>query len=161
MTRTRSLFKELDESQKLEVRLRDNKQIQVKGKGTISITSHGKVKLLNNVLFVPSLTHNLLSIGQLMVSGYCIVFDDGSCVIKDKKSGQIIATVKMASNKMFPLEVSTVEDFALIAKGCSEAKLWHLRYGHLNINGLKLLSKKEMVFGLPRIDNLDFCEGCV
>ncbi|KAJ0080658.1 hypothetical protein Patl1_12136 [Pistacia atlantica] len=161
MTGTRSLFKELDESQNSEVRLGDNKQIQVTGKGTISITSHGKVKLLASVLFVPSLTHNLLSIGQLMISGYCIVFDDGSCVIKDKKSGQIIATVKMASNKMFPLEVSTVEDSALIAKGCSEAKLWHLRYGHLNINGLKLLSQKEMVFGLPRIDNLDFCEGCV
>ncbi|KAJ0021072.1 hypothetical protein Pint_31220 [Pistacia integerrima] len=85
MMGTRSLFKELDKSQKLEVRLGDNKQLQVAGKGTISITSHGKVKLLPNVLFVPSLTHNLLSIGQLMVSRYYIVFDDGSCVIKDKK----------------------------------------------------------------------------
>ena len=33
MSRTKSLFKELDESQKSEIRLGDNKKIQVAGKG--------------------------------------------------------------------------------------------------------------------------------
>lgn len=27
--------------------------------------------------------------------------------------------------------------------------------------GLKLLGDKDMVVGLPKIDGLDFCEGCV
>ena len=60
---------------------------------------------------------------------------------------------------MFPLEVSMLKKCAFIAKGSSETRLW--QYGHLNINGWKLLSQKEMVFGLPELDNLCFCEGYV
>lgn len=112
-------------------------------------------------MLVPGLTYNLLSIGQLMTSEYCILFDNGACFIKDKKSGQNIVTVKMASNKMFPREVSIVEESVLIIKRCSKAKLWHLHYGHLNVNGMKLLSQKEIVFGLPKLGTFEFYEGYV
>jgi len=54
-----------------------------------------------------------------------------------------------------------VKRYAMIASGDSETRLWHLRYGHLNINELKLLSRKEMVFGLPKLDDLGFCKSCV
>ncbi|KAJ3691459.1 hypothetical protein LUZ61_020623 [Rhynchospora tenuis] len=49
-------------------------------------------------------------------------------------------------------------------KACvvDKAWLWHLRFGHLNFGGLKDLSKKSVVKGLPQIDHCDkFCEGCV
>ncbi|KAE8693794.1 Brefeldin A-inhibited guanine nucleotide-exchange protein 4 [Hibiscus syriacus] len=40
--------------------------------------------------------------------------------------------------------------------------LLHLRFGHLNFGGLELLSKNEMVKGLPYINHLDqLCEGCL
>uniref|UniRef100_A0A803P9Z5 GAG-pre-integrase domain-containing protein n=1 Tax=Cannabis sativa TaxID=3483 RepID=A0A803P9Z5_CANSA len=40
--------------------------------------------------------------------------------------------------------------------------LWHLRFGHLNFGGLKLLEKKEIVRGLPCINQPDqLCEGCL
>jgi len=58
------------------------------------------------------------------------------------------------------LEVSGVKDHALVAK-MSESNLWHLQYEHLNVKGLKLLSDKNMVVGLLKIDGLDFCEGCI
>ena len=81
-----------------------------------------------------------------MISGYSLLFDDGHCVIRDKAFGHITAKVPMASNKMFPLKVSMVVRCALMisADSNNETRLWHLRYGHLNINGLKLLSQKEM-----------------
>ncbi|XP_074585493.1 uncharacterized protein LOC141841246 [Curcuma longa] len=116
MTGNKSLFKELDESQKMLVRLGDNKQIQVEGKDTIAVeTSNGKVKLLYNVYFVPNLAHSLLSVGQLMMGGYAILFDNGACVITDKDSGQSIVNVQMTENKMFPLKISNVGNQALIA----------------------------------------------
>uniref|UniRef100_A0A3Q7JBG4 Retrovirus-related Pol polyprotein from transposon TNT 1-94-like beta-barrel domain-containing protein n=1 Tax=Solanum lycopersicum TaxID=4081 RepID=A0A3Q7JBG4_SOLLC len=37
MSGTKSLFKDLDESKKSDVRLGDNKKIQVEGEGTVSI----------------------------------------------------------------------------------------------------------------------------
>jgi Integrase core domain/GAG-pre-integrase domain len=40
--------------------------------------------------------------------------------------------------------------------------LWHLRFGHLNFGGLRQLTNKRMVKGIPHIDHSDkFCEGCV
>lgn len=39
--------------------------------------------------------------------------------------------------------------------------LWHLTYGHLNFNGLKLLKDKNMIVSLPCISKIrKVCEGC-
>jgi len=51
----------------------------------------------------------------------------------------------MVKNQMFPLEVSMIDRYAMGASCDDETTLWHLHYGHLNINGLKLLSRKEIV----------------
>lgn len=67
----------------------------------------------------------------------------------------------MTQNKMFPLETFDVKSFALVTKGNTEANLWHLQHGHLNVKGLQLLGPTNMVLGLPRIDAHEFCEGCV
>ena len=49
----------------------------------------------------------------------------------------------------------------LLSKGILKLiNLWNLQYGHLNVNNLRFLSEKEMV-GLPKISELDFCEGCI
>lgn len=55
---------ELDESQKLAVKLRDDKEIAVEGRGTVTISiGEGHMKLLHNMMYVPSLAHNLFSLG--------------------------------------------------------------------------------------------------
>ena len=59
--------------------------------------------------------HIICCVGQLMASGYSVLFDDASCTIKDKKSGQTIVNIKMIENKMFSFEVSSVENHALVA----------------------------------------------
>lgn len=161
MTGTGSLFKALDENQKNEVRFGDDRMVKVEGKGTIgNKTSQGTVKLLHDVQFVPNLTHNSLSVGQLMGEGYSVLFDGGIGSVYDKKSDRHIASIPKASNRMFLLDVSSKENCALTVKA-SESNLWHLRYGHLNVKGLKLLAVKKMVIGLPESDNVDLCEGCV
>ena len=43
-----------------------------------------------------------------------------------------------------------------------ESHLWHLRYGHLNYNGLQLLKQKNIVSSLPSIQNqAEIYKGCV
>lgn len=113
----------------------------------------GDVKLPYNVQFMPSLVHNLLSVGHLMTSGYPLALDDGSCVISDKKSSQTTETVRMTQNYMFPFDVSNV--VSIVVKRNNEANLWHLRCGHLNVNGLKLLSKKWLL-ACRKLANLIF-----
>lgn len=161
MTSMKKLFRDLDETKKMKVKLGDNKEMQVEGKGTVAVkSSNGKVRLLYDVQYVPDLAYNLLSVGHLVASGCSVVFEKGICKILEKQSGKLIANVQMTKNKMFPLGVSSVVSMALAANVMEVSKLCHLRYGHLNINGLKLLSQKEMVYGLPKMESIDLCEGC-
>ena len=76
MTGTKSLFKELDETQRIKVQLENTKELQVEGKCTVKVeASHGKIKQLDNVQFVPDLWYNFLSVGQLMTREHSILFD--------------------------------------------------------------------------------------
>ena len=123
----------------------------MEGRGTVAIpTCNGETKLIHDVKYVPSLTQNLISVGQLIKGGYSVIFEDGHCNIHDQNCK--IMSIKMTPNKMFPLNISQGETGkALVAKAENGSSLWHLRYGHLNVNGLRLLSKKNMVLGLPKI----------
>ena len=98
---------------KIKVQLGNTKEMQVEGKVTVKVeTSHAKIKQLDNVQFVLDLGYNLLSVGQLMTKGYFVLFDDNTCVVTHKKSGHKVQIV-ITSNKMFPRDVSNMEDFAL------------------------------------------------
>ena len=67
----------------------------------------------------------------------------------------------VTQNNMFPFDISNAGSNALVVKGKNEPNLCHLRYGHLHINGFKLLCKKDMVVGLPEIGQIDLREGCI
>lgn len=162
MTGSKSLFKEIDESHKLKVKLGDDKEVQVEGKGIVAVQNdHGKLKLIYDVYYIPELAHNLLSVGQMVANNCSVFFDGDECVVKDKKSGATLAVVRKTSNNLYPLEMSSVEANALVAKVSADSKLWHLRYGHLHENGLKVLNQKDMVYGLPKIGDLELCEDCI
>ncbi|KAJ4807357.1 polyprotein [Rhynchospora pubera] len=161
MTGYKDQFTTLDESFKHHVKLGDNKSIQVEGKGTVSVSTTSGMRYLYNVYYIPKLSQNLLSIGQLTENGYSVMFEGSTCIIKDKCSKQTIAKVERAANKLFPLEMITVKDQVLIAKGLEISDLWHQRYGHLNVSSLKLLGHKRLVHGIPMIHDIKFCEGCV
>lgn len=82
-------------------------------------------------------------------------------VLKDAKIGQQVIMVKMTANKMFPINISSMENFGLVTTEQDTSTLWHLRYGHLSSKGLNLISKKGMVLGLPQIELLEVCEVCI
>ena len=62
---------------------------------------------------------------------------------------------------MLPLDISRMENVGLVSTEQNSSKLWHSRYGHLSAKGLRLLSNKDMVHGLPQIDQLEVCEACI
>nr|GEV66681.1 retrovirus-related Pol polyprotein from transposon TNT 1-94 [Tanacetum cinerariifolium] len=161
ITGNRSKFERLDESEKSQIRLGDDKQIKIEGRGTAMVMLNSEKKLIPDVHFASCLAHNLLSVGQLMETGHSILFDDGKCVVTNKITGKAIAHAYMSHNRMFPLVFSSHMESAMMSNTIEETKLWHLRYGHLYITGLKLLRNKHMVNDLPDIWSLTHvCEGC-
>jgi hypothetical protein len=64
-------FSSLDESFRSSVKFGDNSKISVMGKGKVTIQTKGNsTHIIANVLFVPNLKTNLLSVGQLQEKGY-------------------------------------------------------------------------------------------
>ena len=77
--------------------------VYVKGKGSISMNIKWSGKQIHDVLYVPDLEENVLSVGKLMENGYSLVFRDNYCKIYDKiESNQVVVEVKMIKRN-FPL----------------------------------------------------------
>ena len=85
MTYDRELFRELGETTISKVRIGNGARIAVKGKGTVAIEGYTGLKLIYDVLYVPEINQNLLSVTQLLEKSYKVLFKDKNCVIKDAK----------------------------------------------------------------------------
>lgn len=76
--------------------------MNTKGKGTIEIQTKEGQKHVQEILLVPDLEQNLVSVSQLVEHGYSVHFENGGCVIYDKgQNGKIIKFIKMEENKKF------------------------------------------------------------
>jgi len=58
-----------------QIKLGDDYQNKVLGKGVIFVlTMKGEKKDIHDVYYVPSLRHNLMSVGQMNKNGYRVIF---------------------------------------------------------------------------------------
>lgn len=161
MSGSKSSFLNLNEDFFTTVSFGDKSIVNVMGKGDISIKMlNGFTEIISDVYYAPNLKCNLLSVGQLQETGYELTFRNKICEIYDPKRGAI-ASIKMSSNRLFPLKIQDVET-CLIARIKDPSWLWHFRYGHLNFGGLKTLQNRNMVTGLPQINiPAEVCEECI
>ena len=162
MAGTRQLFTDLDENIKGEISFGDLSKVPVKGRGDIVLKrKNGDHAFISNVYYVPDMKTNILSLGQLLEKGYQISLKDMHLTLADTR-GKLITRVRMAKNMMFPLTILHDTPKCLNSILNDKDWLWHLRYGHLNFESLKLLSRNKMVKGLPHIQHPnEVCENCV
>lgn len=69
-TYVKRLFSTLDKSMKTKVKIGNGDMLQAVGKGDIEVKNEKGTMLIKNVLYIPDLAHNLLSVAQLMQNGY-------------------------------------------------------------------------------------------
>lgn len=93
MTHYEEIFKYLDKSKISKFIIGNGNYLSTKGKGIVAIESSSGTKLISDVLFVPELDQNLLSVGHLLDNGFKLNFGDKKCVIFDPR-GQEICQVK-------------------------------------------------------------------
>ncbi|KAA8515426.1 hypothetical protein F0562_018963 [Nyssa sinensis] len=100
----------------------------------IIATKHGKARageniILQDVLFVPSLRCNLISVGQLMRELNCIVtFSPNLCVIQDRSMKNLIGVGELEDG-VYYLRTRKGEK-ALKVTSSIRGELWHRRMGH-------------------------------
>ncbi|MCO5591274.1 hypothetical protein L7F22_045255 [Adiantum nelumboides] len=109
----------------------------------------GNVKYLADVLHVPNITKNLVSVAQMVEQGLQVRLNaDGIYVEEYKKNGKLIAQGKKVG-KMFTLDVNIPEvNAVMFAHGSSivvDIEIWHKRIGHANVQKLKTMQSEELV----------------
>ena len=161
MTSNEKIFQNIDKSVKTKVKLGDGALVEAEGLGTIAVNTKKGTRLISDVLLVPKLDTNLLSVGQMMEKGYSLLFKGDSCTIYDNKNtNSEIAKIKMQPKRNFPINMQHVE--AAMKAQEDDSWIWHWRFGHFNYHGLKLLHQKNMMRDLPAIhEKHDVCEGCL
>ncbi|KAG8497843.1 hypothetical protein CXB51_007132 [Gossypium anomalum] len=147
-----SLFKDLDRSYSSKIRIENGELIEARGRGSVLINTCSGNKIISDVLFVPDIDQNLLSVGQLVEKGYSIVFKNSSCIIEDCLGHELI-TVGMV-DKCFMLDVNQLESRAYVSL-TDNAGLWHKRLGHVNFRSLDLLQKQNLVEDMSKVEASD------
>jgi hypothetical protein len=131
----------------LHVVLGDDDRYNMRGVGTstFQLDSYMQFKL-EEVLYVPGMKRNLVSISALEKKGYKITFSKGrvlawykdSCISSSK-------VICVRENSLYKLTIKPVQ--ALLHDTISLSELWHRRLDHIHYRALPALGK--MVTCLP------------
>ena len=108
------------------------------------ITSHGSLSTphfsVPNVCFVPQLSMNLLSVGQITDQNCFFGFDDSSCFVQDRRTGRVIGTGhhRRGSSSLYvldtlslPASATSTAHVSSVASSSAPFAMWHHRLGHL------------------------------
>nr|GEV54020.1 RNA-directed DNA polymerase, eukaryota [Tanacetum cinerariifolium] len=82
---------------------------------------------INRVYYVEGLNHNLFSVGQFCDADLEVAFKKSTCFVRDLQGND------------------------LLTASPTQAWLWHRRLSHLNFDYINLLSKKDIMIGLPKL----------
>nr|GEZ15391.1 hypothetical protein [Tanacetum cinerariifolium] len=119
---------------------------------------------IKRVYYVEGLNHNLFSIGQFCVANLEVAFRKSTCYIRDLKGNDLlIGSRSIDLYSMTLQDTNSPNPICLMAKATSsQAWLCHRRLSHLNFDTINLLSKNDIVVGIPKLkfvkDHL--CSSC-
>nr|GEU99099.1 hypothetical protein [Tanacetum cinerariifolium] len=118
----------------------------------------GNLKLLCNFVekFMGLLRrrlHNLFSVGQFCDADLEVAFRKSTCFVRDLQGNDLLTGNHGSDLYIISLqELMSSTPLCLMAKASpTQAWLWHRRLSHLNFDYINLLSKKDIVIGLPKL----------
>nr|GEY94210.1 retrovirus-related Pol polyprotein from transposon TNT 1-94 [Tanacetum cinerariifolium] len=110
------------------------------------------------------LNHNLFFVDQFCYADLEVAFRKSTCYIRDLKGNDLLTCSRGTDLYSITLQdLNFSNPIYLMAKATSsQAWLWHRRFSHLNFDTINLLSKNDIVTGLPKLkfvkDHL--CSSC-
>ncbi|GKA19145.1 retrovirus-related pol polyprotein from transposon TNT 1-94 [Tanacetum coccineum] len=170
--KSKSYYKELYENTNQEWKWKDDVSTSISP--TIDIVSRitNVLKISNslgsNLSNVPSssnsladctthpihcLNHNLFSVGQFCDADLEVAFRKSTCFVRDLQGNDLLTGSRGSDLYTISLQETTSSTpICFMAKASpTQAWLWHRRLSHLNFDYITLLSKKDIVTGLPKL----------
>lgn len=161
-----NLLSETSTSHIASIRTAAGQVLPVKHKGHVNF-SDPKVKQVNNILYVPGVTTNLLSVGRFADLGHTILFNSNHCYILDdkidlkmllSKHRPFLQASRDPRTKLYKLvtKPAVTNSYTLATTEQSKPSLqtidlWHRRLAHVNQQSLYHLSNRNLVNGIHRI----------
>jgi hypothetical protein len=99
---------------------------------------------LNNVMYVPDLRSNLLSVGKITDKGSTVIFENNKVYILDKDGKEIMIGQKR-NHLYYVREILDKKgETAAASMNISRTKIqeWHEKFGHINRTTIKRTCKK-------------------
>ena len=120
---------------------------QAQGVGTVSFQREsGKLLSFVDVLYVPGLTKNLISVSTLEDKGYQVKFHDHRVYTRPKGSDRSLDwVIDRRTRKVYRLHFEAAK--APVSNSSSQGELWHRRMAHLHHGALRHL--RHVVIGVP------------
>lgn len=140
----RSAFETYKE-RKERIELAGNKYIQADGIGEVCVQSGEFRVKLRDVLHVPDLKCNFVSVSKACEKGFSVTFKNNQAVIRDREGELLIKGNRKGGLFVFKCEANTCFN---MNNEETEVKIWHNRFGHLNFDSLTEMFNKELVHGL-------------
>lgn len=157
--------------------------LKSKGRGSIRVrvqNDKNQVKqvVLHDVVYVPCLRNNLLSVMKLIDRGLNVNFTDHGVIVSKKDSSEIIVTGERIKNhfivdlipeskidnnhKSYNAETSNEISSETSQEKFSGNmnKIWHRRLGHINNKYVQRLIKKELAIGIKHNIQSVECDAC-
>jgi transposase InsO family protein len=162
---TRQWFADFSPISGKSVVLADGRVIPVMGRGRIDIdivvAGRSTHNILKDVLFVPDIAANLLSVAKMTEAGLQLSFHGQQCVIRSKQ-GTVIARAVKQDNRLYRISArarsagEATSDSALAASEPAldslpetSLQLAHQRMGHLHFKGLHQLRSQQLATDIP------------
>lgn len=143
---------------------KDRSYIEAIGIGNVNVLSYVNGKTvkctIKNVLYVPNLRRNLLSVKKLEMCDIKVIFGNGEVQLLSGKNLIGIGT----RNNLYEISFKVSRNECLSIEVEDEmTKLWHKRYGHISYANLKKLRDYKMVDGIKELNlnKVEFCESCI
>eukprot|EP00253_Pinus_taeda_P031251 PITA_31251 len=171
MTGVREYFSELsDDATDMEVVLGDDSIVKAVGMGTLTFDRGPKPPLkVSDVLYVPGMNKNLISVSTLEDTGYDVLFRRGQVLIYPRgtpaSSARVIGVhhakvYKFSFQPLMALSSNTRERTDSRSSSSKLCEIWHRKIGHMYHRALSTLW--EITTGVPDFNSnhLDVCKGC-
>ncbi|XP_071939024.1 uncharacterized protein [Coffea arabica] len=130
------------------VYLGDSRTANVLGKGKVFLKlTSGKTLALNDVLHVPNIRANLVSVALLGKVGVKVSFESGKIIMT---KNNIFVGKGYCNQGLFVLNISNVinENASSSAYIVDSISLWHARLGHVNIGYIKKMQSCGLISDL-------------
>jgi len=150
LCKDKDAFTKLGDKDTEKINLASNSSTAICGKGKVvfsaDVAGRSKDIEMNEVLFVPDLRANLISVAKITDRNFLVTFDRDKAKIYDRKRNvKLIATRK---DNLYYIHKNSKHKCRIASNQDDTLETWHYRLGHLNIRDLRHAIRSGAIRGI-------------